>query len=62
MLETESRTARRFTSVKEVEAPRFQDSQHKKVVGYQTYVPAVFTPLEIIQVLIYVRAVFTLRK
>jgi hypothetical protein len=39
----------------EVEAPRFLDNRHMKVVGCQPYAPAAFTPQEIFLVLISVR-------
>ena len=44
-----------FWGFQEVEAPRFQDSQHMKVVSCQPYIPATFTPQEIFLVLISVR-------
>jgi hypothetical protein len=39
----------------EVEAPRFQDNRHMKVVSCQPYAPATFTPPETFLVLISVR-------
>jgi hypothetical protein len=39
----------------EVEAPIFQDIWHMKVVRFQPYAPAIFTPQEIFLVLISVR-------
>jgi hypothetical protein len=39
----------------EVEAPRFLDKRHRKVVGFQPYVPAAFSPQEMFLVLISVR-------
>jgi hypothetical protein len=41
--------------LQEVEAPRFQDSWHMKVVGWSTVPPAAFTPQEIFLVLISLR-------
>jgi len=38
----------------EVEAPRFQDIWHMKVVSCQPYTPATFTPQEIFQVLVLI--------